>query len=288
MNLDEVRAKIDEVDIKIRSLFEERMKLADEVARIKAKTDDSIYKPDREKLIIEKRSENVDPHLLMEYKALVRRIMEISRKYQYGRTLELRDCFPFHPEDTMPEIGRMAMIHPELYLCSFCSRDQVVTADDYDRIGEWISSGYADAGAGMIEEIGRGVSDELNSMLLRYHLYINDCIVADDGRIKRKIVRFTKHLIALPAHNRVRIVFVCPNKSGALASIFSMISDYGVNVTEIHSIPFRLEKNEWNYRFFAELELNMREKEAQALLFQLSCETEMFRLLGSYCCEGDF
>ena len=288
MNLDEVRVKIDEVDRKIRSLFVERMKLADEVAQIKAKTEDSIYKPDREKLIIEKQSKDMKENLLMEYKALVRRIMEISRKYQYGRTLQLRDCFPFHPEDEMPPVSRMAMIHPELYLCSFCSRDQVVTADNYDQIGEWITSGYADAGAGVIEEIGRGVSDPLNSMLLRYGLYINDCIVAGDGLVKRKIVRFTKHLTALPEHNRVRIVFVCPNRSGSLASIFSMISDYGVNVTEIHSIPFRLEHNEWNYRFFAELELSMRETEAQALLFQLSCETEMFRLLGSYFCEGDF
>ena len=288
MKLEDVRESIDAVDQKIRSLFIERMKLAGEVARIKAETGDSIYKPDREKQIIKQQSRDMDPDLLMEYRALLRRIMEISRKYQYGRTLELRECYPFHPEDAAPEISRMAMTGKEMHLCPFCPGGQVITAADYGQMGEWIRSGYVDAGAGVIGEVGRGASDELNSMLLRHELYINDCIVSGEDGIKRKIVLFTKHLTALPEHNRVKTAFVCPNRSGALAGILSMIADYGVNVTEIHSIPFRPENGSWNYTFFAELEMNMLEKESKALLFQLSQETEMFRLLGSYFCEGDF
>lgn len=288
MKLEDVREKIDAVDQKIRSLFIERMKLAGEVARIKAETGDSIYKPDREKQIIEQQSRDMDSDLLMEYRALLRRIMEISRKYQYGRTLELRECYPFHPEDAAPEISRMAMTGKEMHLCPFWPGGQVITAADYGQMGEWITSGYVDAGAGVIGEVGRGASDELNSMLLRHELYINDCIVSGEDGIKRKIVLFTKHLTALPEHNRVKTAFVCPNRSGALAGILSMIADYGVNVTEIHSIPFRPENGSWNYTFFAELEMNMLEKESKALLFQLSQETEMFRLLGSYFCEGDF
>ena len=47
MELSEVRKNIDRVDGEIRKLFVERMSLADQVACIKAETEDVIYKPDR-------------------------------------------------------------------------------------------------------------------------------------------------------------------------------------------------------------------------------------------------
>lgn len=95
MDLSDVRKNIDRVDGEIRRLFVERMTLADQVACIKAKTEDKIYKPDREEVIIKKQTEGMKPELVREYTALIKRIMEVSRKYQYGRTLELRQCFPF-------------------------------------------------------------------------------------------------------------------------------------------------------------------------------------------------
>ena len=95
MDLSDVRKNIDRVDAEIRKLFVERMTLADQVACIKVETEDKIYKPDREEIIIKKQTEGMKPELVREYTALIKRIMEVSRKYQYGRTLELRQCFPF-------------------------------------------------------------------------------------------------------------------------------------------------------------------------------------------------
>lgn len=131
------------------------------------------------------------------------------------------------------------------------------------------------------------MSDELNTMLLREHLYIYRCAVIGDGDEKLKVVTFSKRLVVEENHNRLKLVFVTPNRSGALGSILSMISDYGVNLTEIHSIPFD-DGKDWNYRFFVELNLNLLSQDAKALVFQLSCETQMMQLLGSYRCEGDF
>ena len=54
MDLSDVRKNIDRVDAEIRKLFVERMTLADQVACIKAETEDKIYKPDREEIIIKK------------------------------------------------------------------------------------------------------------------------------------------------------------------------------------------------------------------------------------------
>ena len=75
---------------------------------------------------------------------------------------------------------------------------------------------------------------------------------------------FTRFLCVLPDHNRLKITFTMPNESGALGRVLSMISDYGVNLTQFHSFPFR-ECEDWNYRFFAELNLNLLRKEAKAL-----------------------
>ena len=140
---------------------------------------------------------------------------------------------------------------------------------------------------GIIEEIGVGVSDELHMLLVNQNLYITDCIVREERGIRKKIVTFTDQLEVLPEHNRVKIMFECPNRSGSISSILSMISDYGVNLTEIHSRPYE-EADTWNYMFFAEMNANVDTKEIRALLYQLSQETMRLQILGSYLCEGDF
>lgn len=286
-SLEEIRSRIDEIDCSMRTLFEQRMLLADQVAQVKARTEDAIFKPDREASIIKQRSEGVDERILMEYRAFLRRNMEVSRKYQYGRTLELRDCFPYPlKEEALPE-GSYAVLREELYAFDLCSRDDVLMAGDYDEIVRLLKEGCCRYGAGIADEVGKGVSDALHRILTDNDLYINKCRVVDDRFGKHKMVVFSDTLYVQDDHNRVRIVFTAPNRSGALGSILSMIADYGVNLTEIHSFPYQ-DGDAWNYRFFAELELNLKEKEARALIFQLSQETQFMKLLGSYRCEGDF
>jgi chorismate mutase/prephenate dehydratase len=281
MNLDEVRAGIDRVDAQIKALFIERMELADHVARIKAETSDEIYKPEREEAIIKKNSDGMDSNVKMEYTALIKRIMEVSRKYQYGRTLEIRHCFPFSYETTMPVLNRVSMVKSQLYLCSGISRDQVTAVDTFDQVGDLVLDGSVDAGMGVMEEIGKRTNDELNTMLMRKNLYINNCtILSENGRMI-KLVTFSKKLVITEEHNRLKLLFVCPNKSGSLGSILCQIADYGVNLTEIHSRP-NGEKENWNYEFYAELSLNLLQKDAQALLFQLSKETAYLQILGSF------
>ena len=82
MTLADVRKNIDRVDKEIKQLFKERMVLADNVAQVKAETEYDIYKPDREEAIISNLTGDVDDNSKMESTALIKRIMEISRKYQ--------------------------------------------------------------------------------------------------------------------------------------------------------------------------------------------------------------
>jgi chorismate mutase/prephenate dehydratase len=283
MTLQEVRKEIDRVDGEIKKLFAQRMTLADNVARVKAETGDDIFKPDREVQIIENLTEDVDASIVKEYTALIKRIMEISRKYQYGRTLQLRDCLGISYLEQAPEIQQAAMVKTELYICNSMSKDKIVTVGSYRQMAEEIEKKHVDAGIGIMEEIGIGVSDELHQLLSTRPLYINRCDIVKDNGINKKVVTFTDHLVVEENHNRLKVMFVCMNKSGSLSSILSMISDYGVNLTEIHSRPNMEE--EWNYEFMVEMNANLKQQEIQALVYQLMNETEFFKILGSYYSE---
>jgi chorismate mutase/prephenate dehydratase len=282
MDLAEVRENIDKVDKQIKVLFEERMHLADNVARVKAETEDDIYKPEREEIIISRLTGDVDDNIKMEYTALIKRIMEVSRKYQYGRTLELRNCLDVDFVTEEPEVHNLAMKKQELYICQGYSKDLVIAVDGYEQIVQLIAEHKVDAGMGIFEDISYGVSDELHDVLAKNDIYIYRCdAVEEEGHIK-KVVTFGNRLVVTENHNRLKFMFVCKNKSGSLASVLSMISDYGVNLTEIHSVPFRY--GDWNYRFYIELSGNLLKKDIQALVFQLMNETEEFKILGSYKC----
>ena len=57
--LNEIREDINRVDNKIRKLFAERMKLAEQVAEYKLETNDKVLKPDRETALIKMMSDKV-------------------------------------------------------------------------------------------------------------------------------------------------------------------------------------------------------------------------------------
>lgn len=286
MTLDEVRINIDRIDRQMKALFQERMGLADQVAQVKAQTGDTILKPDREAAMLTRLTGDMKPEIKEEYTSFLKRMIEISRKYQYGRTLEMRNCLGLIWKTEDPDPKALCVVKSEQYICDFLQMENVQAVDDFEAAGNLIARGAVEGGIGILEEVGVSTSQPIQSLLVDKNLYINRCRVINDKGRKKKVCMFTPDLIVRPEHNRIKIMFACPNRSGSLASILSMIADYHVNLTEIHSYPNQ--KKEWNYEFYVEFTGNLLEKEMQALIFQLSCETEHFKLLGSYACNGDF
>ena len=82
MTLDELRSEIDSVDDGLKKLFLSRMEIASKIAAIKAENGDEIYKPEREKAVIERLTEGVDDSLKQEYADFVSNVIRISREYQ--------------------------------------------------------------------------------------------------------------------------------------------------------------------------------------------------------------
>ena len=88
MNLIEARHEIDKIDHELKELFKKRMAVSGEIAMIKAETGDSIYKPDREKEVINKLTADISPDLREEYTVFIKKILEISRDYKIKKIQE--------------------------------------------------------------------------------------------------------------------------------------------------------------------------------------------------------
>ena len=89
MELSEIRVEIDKIDDELKDLYFKRMELSKEVAKIKSGKDtgkkDDVYKPDREKQIIERLTSDLegDKEVLKEdYILFIQRILENSKNYQ--------------------------------------------------------------------------------------------------------------------------------------------------------------------------------------------------------------
>ena len=85
MELTEIGNKIDALDEEIKALLLQRLACSKEVAEAKAeKGETEIYRADREEAILERLGNDVPEVVRREYLAIVRKIMETSRMYQYG------------------------------------------------------------------------------------------------------------------------------------------------------------------------------------------------------------
>ena len=282
MDLKEVRVEIDKVDNEIKRLFEKRMILADNVARVKAETVDCIFKLETEVETINKLTKDIEPHIEKEYTAFIKKIMEVSRKYQYGKTLTMTDPLKIDFKTGPVERSEYHVIGEEKDICRKAYDYEMISEESFDDIAKVILNNPNTAGIGVMEDLGIGVSDRLHTMLINNDIYINSCKIVVDNNVRKKVVTFSKDLVVTEGDNRLKLMFVCPNRSGSLASILSMIADYDINLTEIHSVPDRSEI--WNYFFMIELDAAFTEESTKALIYQLMNETEAFRLLGSYKC----
>lgn len=140
MTLDDVRIHIDSVDRELRQLIEKRMDLAHNVADAKLATGDRIFKPDREELVITRLTSNTRPDILKQYTALIKKIMLVSREYQYSLTLNHLEDAPVKYTDTSDAINTInidAIENVEYtlheckaagnYVCSFIRKDNSAT-----------------------------------------------------------------------------------------------------------------------------------------------------------------
>ena len=83
MDIKEIRKQIENVDLNMISLFEERMKLAEQVALYKKENNIPIFDKEREEFLIEKNTALLKNKAFEEYyKEFLQSLMDISKQYQ--------------------------------------------------------------------------------------------------------------------------------------------------------------------------------------------------------------
>lgn len=106
MQLEEIRKKIDMIDPQIRELLMKRLDCSCHIAEAKHMSGDlRVYRPDREEEILVRLSEEVPEERRAEYLAVVRKVMQMSRMYQYGLLYDWNEGLfdPLIGEKTVPE-----------------------------------------------------------------------------------------------------------------------------------------------------------------------------------------
>ncbi len=83
VNLEDSRKKIDEIDNKLMTLFEDRMKIVVDVANYKKENNLEIFQSAREQQVIEKNIDKVQDENLKKYaETFLNDLMKVSREYQ--------------------------------------------------------------------------------------------------------------------------------------------------------------------------------------------------------------
>lgn len=271
MTLNEVRKNIDKVDKEIKKLFLERIMLSKTVAEVKAVNGDEIYKPDREKEVIKKLTEDVDEDVLKEYTAFVKNTMSVSRQYQYGKMLEIKDLFHIDFYNGKRKYEKPVVI--ESKYTNIIKNAKTVKMPDAAAAA--IKQKICDCGVYTADE--NGIDEHILTFLYKNKLYINKTLVKNGT----KTIIFSDELMVSDNDTYTEIAFTCPNKSGSLSGMLSVIGDHGRNACDIRTFKF-MQNNEPNFLFFIEFEGTVLEKETKAMLFQINEEGNNFRILGSY------
>lgn len=84
MQLDDIRKTINQIDAGMKDMFDKRLEQSGYVVSAKLKTNDEVFKPVREKEILD-RYVSADERW---YRAFMKKLIEISRKYQYSLIID--------------------------------------------------------------------------------------------------------------------------------------------------------------------------------------------------------
>lgn len=214
MTLEEIRKEIDSTDRAIKELFLKRMELSQKVAQTKMATADTIWKPERERQLISGLTADVPEELRTGYASFLKKLMEISRKYQYGLTLAATDCYHI-PCSTEP-----VEIHRACYAGLPCSYGEsaakwlfgdkeIFNRATFDEVFQAVAEGAADVGVVPLENSTAGSINEVYDLLLKHDLYINygyikkvdHCLAALPGAKLENIAKAYSHPQALAQSN---------------------------------------------------------------------------------------
>lgn len=188
VELSETRKKIDEVDRQIVELFEERMRLGNDVAEYKRAVGKPILDKEREREKIETmRSIATNEFNKKAVEELFQQLMSLSRKYQYTligakeegvqNHFQILDKFQFN-ENTKVAYQGVAGAYSEQCVCQFFGENvERFCVEEFKDVMEQLLQGKADYGVLPIENSSVGTVSGIYDLLSEYK---DLCIIGEE------------------------------------------------------------------------------------------------------------
>jgi chorismate mutase/prephenate dehydratase len=215
MNLEEARNEIDSLDSQLIDLFSRRMNAVKEIAEIKKAQGMTVFSFDREKQIIERVMNSVDPENAHYAAAFFNYLMEISKTKQ-------RECIA-EPNEFTNKIGKIlseskTIESPRVYVqgvkgsystsaAKMMYPDGNITyVDRFEDVLCALSENVADYGILPVENSAAGSVIEVYDLLLKYKynivkampVYVDHCLLGVRGAKLKDIKKVYTHPHAFP------------------------------------------------------------------------------------------
>lgn len=197
IDLQQSRNEIDRIDKQIVALFEERMKIANDVAEYKIKTGKKVLDKEREneklRVLQAMASNDFNKHGIAE---LFTQIMSMSRKYQYGLMSSYKHELPLKEIDSLHTDEKLKVVcfgvkgsYTEQAMEEYFGTDiESFHAPTFKEIMEVIKDGKADYGVLPIENTSTGGITDIYDLLVEYDNYI----------VGEHVVKVQQALLGLP------------------------------------------------------------------------------------------
>ena len=193
--LDDARKKINEIDQKMASLFEERMKASEMVAEYKKEHALPIFDSSREDEVIKRNSSYINDEVIKEYYVnFLKNNMELSKKYQSRLNNGMKVAYS-GVEGAFAHIASMKMFKNATY----------VAYKDFETAYKACLDGECDTCVLPIENSVAGEVGNVMDLVFSGSLYINQvidlevnhCLLAKKGASLKDIKKVTSHPQAL-------------------------------------------------------------------------------------------
>ncbi len=211
-DLDALRAKIDEIDQTLTTLYKERMDAVSEIADYKRETGAAIYHPKREEQVLQRVMTMAGEENAYKIRQLYKTLMRQSRERQYeiiSAGLSIEDIIGC---SISPEIRPIRAAYaglPGSYTHiaaeTFYPEIRLVSHDTFSSVLETVALGNCDVGILPIDNTTEGIVADVYEGLLKYGLYISDsitmpikhCLLGLSGEGKSQITKVFSHPQAL-------------------------------------------------------------------------------------------
>ena len=290
LDLNDYRAKIDEIDGQIVALFTQRMDIAAEIAAVKKEKGLPVLdiRREREKLLA---VTNESPERIREYiPPLYSLLMQLSRSYQHriiGTDTTLTDRI-------RKAIGNTPSLFPAQVSVACqgaeggdsqiaCDRlfngAGILFFSDFAAVFTAIEKGLCSYGVLPLENSTAGRMNAVYDLMDRHEFSIVRSVRLKDNHFTRFIC-ISRRLEIYPGADHTSLMVTLPNESGSLYRLLSRFNALGINLLKLESRPISGRESE--FMFYIDLDTPVCDPAFLQLMGELPEACKSFRYLGSY------